>query len=150
MGSYLRINGREYNSKFFASIMMDAIRGLDTAMQNDSRLTKKERKIFTPEYRNENGVGCGEWYIKRQGIALLLRRLRAYREDRSKIIDITINEWEYALSKASERSNEEYQELLYGYIPDTERMYDICIEFVDNILIDMVIYKQKKAHLDWV
>ena len=84
MGSYLKINNRETNSKALAGILIDAIRDIDSHIMNNENSTEKERKYFIPEYykKTETGeFGCGDWTINKKGMALLVLYLKNMYED---------------------------------------------------------------------
>ena len=32
---------------------------------------KKDKKLYYPEYYNENGIGCGDWWFSKRGVSWL-------------------------------------------------------------------------------
>lgn len=74
MGSYLQINKKETNNKVLSSILIYAIRGTDHIIKTEKGFSKKEKKYLKPEYYKD-GEGCGDWVIKRKGIALVVKFL---------------------------------------------------------------------------
>ena len=79
MGSYLKINNRETNSKTLSGIIIDAIRDIDSQIMNNENSTEKERKYFIPEYYKKTETeefGCGDWTINKKGMALLVQYLK--------------------------------------------------------------------------
>ena len=83
MGSYLEIDHREINCKSLSHTLMSAIR----MFHGDSEVSK----YFIPESINKEGVGVGNWVIKRKGIAILVGYFKEVIED----VVIEDDEWDY-------------------------------------------------------
>jgi hypothetical protein len=149
MGSYFKIDGREINSKHLSGLIIDHIRSVDECIVTEERLPDSFRKLLDPEYRNENGMGCGDWYIHRKGLALVILRMwETYRDD-VLVRRFALEDWsEYGQKYAKENGN--FDEALKEKKEDIKRDLIWCIEYLTRILADMVLGKMKYVHGEWV
>ena len=149
MGSYFKIDGREINSKHLSGLIIDHIRSVDEYIVAEEGLSRGFRKFLQPEYRNENGMGCGDWYIHRKGLALVIRNMwETYRDD-VLVRRLALEYWgEYGQKYAKENGN--FDEVLKEKKEDTKRSLIWCIEYLTEILTDMVLCKMKYVHGEWV
>ena len=151
MGSYLHIDNVEINSKEFSEIIINAIRDIDDGIMRDKKSTKKERKLFVPEYYKEidgEKKGCGNWTIKKKGIALLLNYLKIMNGDnvwiRSMVVDNNRKYLEF-----SPVSDDVKQKSINRFMDDMRDGISKCIMNISSILVDMVLNKRKSVKAYW-
>lgn len=148
MGSYFKIDGREINSKHLSGLIIDHIRSVDEYIVAEEGLSRGFRKFLQPEYRNENGMGCGDWYIHRKGLALVIRNMWETYGDDVLVRRLALEYWgEYGQKYAKENGN--FDEALKEKKEDTKRSLIWCIEYLTEILTDMVLGKMKYVRGEW-
>lgn len=149
MGSYLKIHGRETNSKTMSSILISAIRHIDSRIKSDVMSSKEERRYFVPdEYLpNEEHYGTGDWVIHRKGIALLLQYLISASRDTDYIDELVLTQHKYALIRAT---NEERNKLVEEFTNTESFVLNQTILYVAEILSEMVVNKVKHVNACWI
>lgn len=138
MGSYLIMNGEELNSKSLSGIVIDAIRDLDDQIMSTEHSTKKDKKLFVPEYYKKDikKLGCGNWKIHRRGVALLCSYLKQLKSNDTLLLAFAIeNDW---VESAETNVPQDFKD-------DVER----CLYFVSGVLADLVIEGKKKTKVTW-
>lgn len=143
MGSYLEIDNREINSKGRSFILIDAIRHIDSTLKKNG----KGKKYFQAEYYKD-GCGCGDYFIKRKGMAILTHYLKNLADDNEVLRDMAIKNHEYYLTNMvePEKKEEEIKRLTENERNDILWCFDYCFE----ILTDMILNNQKKVIAHWV
>ena len=151
MGSYLHIDNVEINSKKFSEIIINAIRDIDDGIMRDKNSTKKERKLFVPEYYKKidgEKIGCGSWVMKKRGVALLLNYLKIMNSDnvwiRSMVVDNNRKYLEF-----SPVSDDVKQKSINRFMDDMRDGISKCIMNISSILVDMVLNKRKSVKAYW-
>lgn len=79
MSLEMTINNRPVNGKTESGILIDAIRDMDSKIMKNANCTEKEKKFFVPDYYKKTEgeeFGCGNWLIKKKGMALLAKHLK--------------------------------------------------------------------------
>lgn len=144
MGSYLEIDGNETNSKYMSSILIDAIRFLD----NEYRKEELNKSLFEAEYYKDDIGGCGGWVIKRKGVALLAKYLKYKMQDTDFARELGIQNHKYYLDELceDEKKPEEIERFTKNAISDIQW----CYMYVSNVLVDMVLEKNKIVVARWV
>ena len=151
MGSYLKINNRETNSKTLSGILIDAIRDIDSQIMNNENSTEKERKYFIPEYYKKTETeqfGCGDWTINKKGMALLVQYLKNMYKDDNIARTIGIEEHEYFLENLVKE--DEIEEKIAEFTKDAKKEIQWCFYYVTDILVEMVLYEIRRVDVHWV
>ena len=151
MGSYLKINNRETNSKTLSGILIDAIRDIDSQIMNNENSTEKERKYFIPEYYKKTETeefGCGDWTINKKGMALLVQYLKNMYKDDNIARTIGIEEHEYFLENLVKE--DEIEEKIAEFTEDVKEDILWCFDYTIDILTDMLLYGIKRVDARWV
>lgn len=148
MGYYLEMNHRETNSKTYSTILVEAIRYLDSVIMNCEQSTRKERKYFVPEYYNKDNIGCGDWIIRKKGIIMLVTYLRHMLEDDSLVREIGVSENEDYISNLTDKKEKE--EVIEKFTKEAKEDILWCLLYVIDVLTDMCTYRLKKIKAHWV
>lgn len=151
MGSYLKINNRETNSKTFSKILIDAIVNIDYQIMNNKNSTNKERKYFVPEYYKkikDKEVGCGNWVINKKGMALLVQHLKNMYEDDEIIRLWCIEEHKYFLEHLVKE--DEKEERIAKFTENAKEEIQWCFNYATDILTEMLLYGIKRVDAHWV
>ena len=151
MGSYLKINNKETNSKTLSGILIDAIRDIDSQIMNNENSTEKERKYFIPEYYKKTETeefGCGDWTINKKGMALLVLYLKNMYEDDETARSLGIESHKYFLENLVKK--EEIEENIEELTKDAKKEIQWCFYYVTDILVEMVLYGIKRVDAHWV
>lgn len=151
MGSYLKINNRETNSKTLSGILINAIRDVDSQIMNNENSTEKERKYFIPDYyeKTETGeFGFGDWTINKKGMALLILYLKNMYEDDEAARSLGIENHKYFLENLAKE--EELEEKIEKFTKDAKKKIRWCFYYASNILAEMVLYEIKRVDAHWV
>ena len=151
MGSYLKINNRETNSKALSGILIDAIRDIDSQIMNNENSTEKERKYFIPEYykKTETGeFGWGDWTINKKGMALLVLYLKNMYEDDEASRSLGIENHKYFLENLAKE--EEIEEKIEEFSASAKSSIQWCFHYATDILTDMLLYGIKRVDAYWV
>lgn len=142
MGSYLEIDNRETNSKALSSILIEAVRFLDSNV-----IQNKKKKLFKAEYYNENNIGCGKYIISLEGMALLVSHFKDMCEDDEIAIKIGVESHEYFLTNLVKE--EEMEEKINQFSASAKTDIRWCFDYVLEILIDMIILGNKRTVAIW-
>lgn len=152
MGSYLEIDNRETNSKTWSGILIDAIRDIDTAIMQSEYSSKKDKKCFIPDYykTDEDGkeFGCGNWIINKRGMAALVSYLRNKYEDDSVIRALAIENHKYYLENVVKEEDKKEKIIEFTKSAKDDMLW--CINYTLDILLDMILTKQKCVYAMWV
>lgn len=148
MGSYLEINERETNCKAFSHILIGAIRQLDTMVREDENLSKAYPNAFKAEYYNDNGVGCGDYVIKKKGIAMLASLLKTMSGSENYLRDLAYEQNEYYLKNIAKE--EETPEKMKEFMERAKYDVDWCYRYVADILCEMELNNQRQTRACWV
>ena len=151
MGSYLKINNRETNSKTLSGILIDAIRDIDSQIMNNENSTEKERKYFIPEYYKKTEIGefgCGDWTINKKGMALLVLYLKNMYEDDEASRSLGIENHKYFLENLAKE--EEIEEKIEEFSASAKSSIQWCFHYATDILTDMLLYGIKRVDAYWV
>ena len=151
MGSYLKINNRETNSKALSGILIDAIRDIDSQIMNNENSTEKERKYFIPEYYKKTETeefGCGDWTINKKGMALLVLYLKNMYEDDEASRSLGIENHKYFLENLAKE--EEIEEKIEEFSASAKSSIQWCFHYATDILTDMLLYGIKRVDAYWV
>lgn len=152
MGSYLEINGQETNSKLYSTILISAIREVDSKIMKSKESTKKEKNYFVPDYykqdKTSSHYGCGNWTISRKGMAYLVAYLKDMCEDNEASRFLALEENECMLDMITDETEraEKISELTQEAREDIQWCYNYAVE----ILVDMTIDKVKRVKALWV
>ena len=151
MGSYLKINNREINSKTLSRILINAMRDIDSQIMNNENSTKKERKYFIPEYYKKTEIeefGCGDWTINKKGMSLLVLYLKNMYEDDDVARSLGIENNKYFLENLVKE--EEIEEKIEEFTKDVKKEIQWCFYYVTDILVEMVLYGIKRVDAHWI
>lgn len=147
MGSYFELDGRETNSKTYSKILVDTIREIDSRLREYENII--DERLFVPDYRNEDGVGCGEWLIKRRGIAILAGNLKGKSEDEGYIKQLVLEDNSYYFENIFE-SDKNKERTVESFVKMAVREVIFCANYVMNLLIDMELHNQDFVLGQWV
>jgi hypothetical protein len=134
MGSYLVLDGRENNSKAISGMMVSVIREID----------RKDKKYYEPDYYNENGIGCGDWIIKKRGLAAICSYMRNILDDEEWIEKYTYENHEW------HKFNGDKEKYYTHWLKETEEDLKIVYDIFVNVLIDVVLFDNKRIFAHWV
>lgn len=151
MGSYLEINNRETNSKTLSSILVSAIRDIDSHIMSNENSTEKEKRYFVPEYYKKpdtGDFGCSDWTINKKGMALLVLYLKYMCEDEDIARQIGIEDHEYFLENVADES--EMEERIAEFTESAKQSTHCCFVYATDVLTDMVLHRMKKVTAHWV
>lgn len=148
MGSYLEIDGRATNSKTYTNILIEAIRDIDSRLYNEEFLKKNGKPLLQPEYYSDEDIGCGDWIIRKKGMALLVKYLKERVDDEEYCERKAFTNHEYFLS--SLESEEEKKSYLENFAEDFSKDIKWCYDYTVDILANMVWTKQKSVIAHWV
>ena len=151
MGSYLKINNRETNSKTLSGILIDAIRDIDSQIMNNENSTEKERKYFIPEYYKKTETeefGCGDWTINKKGMALLVLYLKNMYEDDDAARSLGIENHKYFIENLAKE--EELEDKIEAYTKEAKQEIQWCFNYISDILAEMVLHRIKRVDAHWV
>lgn len=147
MGYYFELDGRETNSKTYSKILVDTIREIDSRLREYENII--DEGLFVPDYRNEDGVGCGEWLIKRRGIAILAGNLKSKSEDEEYIKQLVLEDNSYYFENLF-KSDENKERTVESFVKMAVREVIFCANYVMNLLIDMELHNQDFVLGQWV
>lgn len=151
----LCIDNEDLNCKRYSYILIDAIRSVDWYIRNDEDATKEEMKYFIPEYykKDENGnieFGCGDWKIKRKGIATLIEYLNNLLENDEQLEKYTVDSVDnkYFFSHLNEY-NKTMDDAVKEKVAEMRDDIQYCIRYLSWILADMVLDGRKNTKACW-
>lgn len=151
MGSYLEINNRETNSKIYSSILIDAIREVDSIVRAADGIKKKDKQCLVPEYYSEaidkSLLGCGNWTINRKGMALIVIYLKNLCDNDAAIFNMAVEYNSYPLEKARDENRK--AQMLEDYVYDMRKDLLWCYNYCVDILTSMVLSRTKRVDAVW-
>ena len=151
MGSYLKIDGRETNSKTYSGILIDTIRGFDISLKTQLPRNKEVNNLFTPErYEERDGemLGRGNWKIKMKGIALMVASLNEMLYDNELLVSLAIENNSYFFENLVKE--EEIEEKLKEKVDDARECIEWCIRYTSNILANMILFDKEEVEAIWI
>ena len=144
MGSYMRLDGKEINSKHTSELIYDEILNLRRNILENG--TDLEYSYLTQEV-DIAGVPTGNWKINRKALAFILGTFLNTVNDLEQCKEYVKSSEEYQYYK--ECSDVDREEALERHVERHQIALQLCIDCLTHVLCDMVIKGKKRIKLTW-
>lgn len=146
MGSYMRLGNNEVDTKCSSEIIFDEIMAVKEDLSSNYPLDNPHAKSIIQEVDMQN-ESTGVWRIHREILAIVIIRLTTIKNN-------------YDECKRHVENTEEYQnytehfrghpgEVLSEHIQTYQDDLQHCIDYLTDVLCNMVISRKKRIKLTW-
>ena len=145
MGSYMRLGNKEVNTKCSSEMIFDEIMAIKKDLLSNYPLDNPHAKSIIQEVDMQN-ESTGVWRIHREILAIAIIRLTAIKNDSEECKRCVENTEEY---QSYESFSEHPEDVLNRSIQIYQDDLQHCIDYLTDVLCNMVISRKKRIKLTW-